>query len=59
MINYPNKIYVTFIKDECLKVHSDKKMAHAYAEGRFGTKIDGICVDDVAIVSYTLTVPND
>lgn len=58
-MNYPEKIYVVMWKEEPIAVRMDKLMAHAYAEGNFGCKQDGICVDNVSIVSYCLAVPNE
>lgn len=45
-------------KEELIAARSNKDMAHAYAEGNFGSKTDGICEDNVVIVAYTLVVPN-
>ena len=50
--NMTEKVYVTFHNGQPLNVHLDKKLAHAWAEGRFGSKVDGIVENGVEVIAY-------
>lgn len=34
----------------------DKKDAHKWAENKFGCAQDGICVDNIHVISYSITL---
>lgn len=43
------KIYVVLHKEIALKAFKDKREAHRWAEDKYGSRTDGICVEGVNI----------
>jgi len=47
-----NKVYVVEVANKPSEVFFTKQRAHEFAENMYGSKTDGICVDNVRVVAY-------
>ena len=47
-----NKIYVLEVDGKPSELFFTKERAHQFAENLYGSKQDGICVDNVCVVAY-------